>query len=101
LQAFRRRRDFVRVRHVVLLRPTVARCRGPAAALAAAPRALAPAATPLAAAAPLRAHGAETFTVALAITAALARRAEAFDVCTAPARLVLLAEPNVLLGVET
>src|SRR5436190_8573235 len=51
-------------------------------------------------AAPRRAHRAEALAVALAVAPALAGGAEALDVRAAAARLILLAEPHVLLGVD-
>ena len=98
LPAFGGRRRLVGARalDVVRLAATAAR-RGPASALTTALSA----ATLTAALLPARAHRPEAFTVALAIAAALARGAEPFDVRPSPARLVLLAEPDVLLGVET
>src|SRR5206468_7388048 len=97
LASLRGRRRLVRPRtfDVVLSRCAVARS-GPAAAAAltaAAPRA--------AATSTLRAHGAEIGPVALSVAAALARRAETFRSTAAPAsRLILLAEPHVLVRFE-
>src|SRR3954469_2890376 len=80
---------------VVLAAGAVARSRTSAAALAATTLA-----APGAAALARGRDGAEALAVALPVAAALARRAESFDVRTATARLVLLAEPHVLLRVE-
>src|SRR5262249_9522133 len=78
---------------VVLLSRTVARSRPAAASAGAA------AAGP--AAPPLRAHRAEVGPVTLPVAAALARSAETFGRAPAPPpRLILLAEPHVLVRVE-
>src|SRR5205814_4600383 len=73
-------------------RCAIARC-ATAAALATPPGAAATTAG--------RTDGTEPLPVTLAVAAALARGAEPFDVRAAAARLVLLAEAHVLLGVET